>query len=51
MQRSLEHELREALRLGRHRVGVEQDVAGFAVTSSTRQRQRLPTATAAISTS
>ncbi len=30
-QRSLEHELREALRLGRHRVGVEHDVPGFAV--------------------
>ena len=30
MQRSLEHELREALRLGRHRVGVEHDVPGFA---------------------
>lgn len=29
-QRSLEHELREALRLGRHRVGVEHDVRGFA---------------------
>lgn len=29
-QRSLEHELREALRLGRHRVGVEHDVAGLA---------------------
>ena len=30
-QRSLEHELREALRLGRHRVGIEHDVPGFAV--------------------
>lgn len=30
-QRSLEHELREALRLGRHHVGVEHDVPGFAV--------------------
>ena len=30
-QRSLEHELREALRLGRHRVGVEHDVPSFAV--------------------
>lgn len=31
MQCNLEHELREALRLGRHHVGVEHDVAGFAV--------------------
>lgn len=31
MQRSLEHELREALRLGRQRVGVEHDVPGLAV--------------------
>lgn len=31
MQRNLEHELREALSLGRHRVGVEHDVPGFAV--------------------
>lgn len=30
-QRSLEHELREALRLGRHRVGMEHDAPGFAV--------------------
>lgn len=30
-QRNLEHELREALRLGRHRVAVEHDVPGFAV--------------------
>jgi hypothetical protein len=29
--RSLKHELREALRLGRDRVGVEHDVPGFAV--------------------
>ena len=29
-QRSLEHELREALRLGRYHVGVEHDVPGFA---------------------
>jgi hypothetical protein len=31
MQPGLAHELREALRLGRHRVGSEHDVAGFAV--------------------
>lgn len=28
--RSLEHELRDALMLGRHRVGVEHDLPGFA---------------------
>ena len=28
--RSLEHELRDALRLGRHRVGIEHDLPGFA---------------------
>jgi hypothetical protein len=33
MPRNLEHELREALRLGRHRVGVEHHVPGFAVES------------------
>ncbi len=31
MRRSLEHELCEALRLGRHRVAIEHDVPGFAV--------------------
>ena len=30
-QHSLEHELRDALGLGRHRLGVEHDEAGFAV--------------------
>jgi len=31
MQRGLAHELREALTLGRHRVGVEHDMPGAAV--------------------